>query len=597
MKTFSIAIGKGKGALKLDAETLLGTRCLIQGKSGSGKSHLVRVIVEQTISQGVQTIVFDPSGEFKTLRERCDLLIAGNQAEGADVPLELRSAKQLLRRVAETGISCVLDLSDLSKKDRREFVRIALDTLHNLPRTHWAPRFIVVDECQEYAPESGKGKSTSLESVIETANQGRKRGHCLIAVTLRLSALSKDVTAELQNKIIGNTDHIDLKRAQDALGSTAEQRETLRKLSPGTYFATGPALSDPDLVLFEGRASQTTHPKPGTQQRLKTPPPSKAVKSRILKEFEALPPSKDAEDAASLAGALARIKELERDLRKAQAGDEERWKNAAKVKKLQDHLASAQTAEPDLSTYVARKDYEALHKAVRRREAALVKRWTSARQILLRLGDTLGAAVEDDLPPLPDVPSTVVSRVTRPRPPSGAASSSGEVARTGTSSRRRTGSTASSGFDRMLHALAQHGQLGKQSWAVLCGISSKTGTFRNYVSRGKVDGLWAWDGRVAKISQAGVDAAGDFEPLPQGSDLLDYWKAHKSIPTQAGNMLEFIASMGDDGATKEQVADFVHINVATGTFRNYISRIRVLGLISGKGTEADPYLAASEIRA
>lgn len=74
MKTFDIKIGKGKSVLTIDAARLVEGRCLIQGASGSGKSYLVRVIAEQAIPGGLQTILLDPEGEFITLREQCDVV-------------------------------------------------------------------------------------------------------------------------------------------------------------------------------------------------------------------------------------------------------------------------------------------------------------------------------------------------------------------------------------------------------------------------------------------------------------------------------------------------------------------------------------------
>ncbi len=55
----------GKPAL-LDLEELLATRLLVQGNSGSGKSHLLRRLLEQSAPH-VQQAVIDPEGDFVTL--------------------------------------------------------------------------------------------------------------------------------------------------------------------------------------------------------------------------------------------------------------------------------------------------------------------------------------------------------------------------------------------------------------------------------------------------------------------------------------------------------------------------------------------------
>ena len=48
-------------AARIDLEELLSTRLLVQGNSGSGKSHLLRRLLEQS-SQWVQQVIIDPEG-------------------------------------------------------------------------------------------------------------------------------------------------------------------------------------------------------------------------------------------------------------------------------------------------------------------------------------------------------------------------------------------------------------------------------------------------------------------------------------------------------------------------------------------------------
>ncbi len=581
MKTFDITVGKGRNPMVLDAAEVIGSCLLIQGARKSGKSYAARVIVEQTIPK-FQTIILDSEGEFSTLREKCNLLIAGKDG---DVPCEVRSAKLLARRLAETGVSAVVDFSDLKPDDRRIFVRDFLAVFNTLPKKlQDRPRLFVIDEAHVYCPESGKGQAASTNEVVLLLSAGRKRGFGTILLTQRLSKLKNDAASECGTILIGKTSPIDAARAQDLLGLERKDRDTLKRLKPGTFYGDGNALPVEEPVRFEVRKATTTHPEPGVRYKMKTPPPKRAIK-KILAEFAELPPDKETEDAENLAAANKRIRELERDLRKS---------SSAKPGKT----AKPAPAPVDLSRYVTRRDYNALLKAAGRREAALEKELADltkkTRQIAHTLEDNL-AAPRRELPPLPATPDSPAQPAARPsvrtsprtapsRPSTGAV-------------RKGTYSNGGSGFDRMLHALAQHEELAKRKVALLAGISAKTGTFRNYVSKGKVEGYWTVSGNTLKITEAGIEAAGDFEPLPQGSDLVDYWKGHKSVPTKAGEALDFICSMGEDGATKEQVAEHLGIQKNTGTFRNYISRIRSLGLISGKGTEADPFIGAEGMRA
>ena len=71
--TVAIDIGEnaspGGGRMLVDLEELLATRLLVQGNSGSGKSHLLRRLLEQS-APWVQQCVIDPEGDFVTLAER-----------------------------------------------------------------------------------------------------------------------------------------------------------------------------------------------------------------------------------------------------------------------------------------------------------------------------------------------------------------------------------------------------------------------------------------------------------------------------------------------------------------------------------------------
>jgi len=80
-------IGKaGSKPVRIDVDRLLETRMLLTASSGWGKSWALRRLLEQTQGQVMQ-LVIDPEGEFASLREKFDLVIAGR---GGDCPAEPR---------------------------------------------------------------------------------------------------------------------------------------------------------------------------------------------------------------------------------------------------------------------------------------------------------------------------------------------------------------------------------------------------------------------------------------------------------------------------------------------------------------------------
>ncbi len=135
---------KPSGAgVHVDLDRLVASRMLIQANSGGGKSRAIRQLLEETRGR-VQHLVIDPEGEFPTLRERFDYVLAAKQ--GGDVLASPRTARLLCRRLVELGASAVLDLYELSLDDRRAFVRQFLTELMGLPRALWHPIIVVIDE-------------------------------------------------------------------------------------------------------------------------------------------------------------------------------------------------------------------------------------------------------------------------------------------------------------------------------------------------------------------------------------------------------------------------------------------------------------------
>jgi DNA helicase HerA-like ATPase len=131
----------------------------------------------------VQQLVIDPEGEFATLREKHDYVIAA--AHDGDALAYPKPAQILARRLLETGVSVNLDIYDLKAHERQAFVRIFCEALVNAPKALWQPTLIVLDEAHVYCPEAGEAESAG--AVIDIATRGRERGSAMVAVTQRFA--------------------------------------------------------------------------------------------------------------------------------------------------------------------------------------------------------------------------------------------------------------------------------------------------------------------------------------------------------------------------------------------------------------------------
>lgn len=303
---------EGSGALQLSLPRLIETRMLVQANSGGGKSWAIRRLLEQTFGK-VQQIVLDVEGEFYTLREKYDYVLAGRK--GGDCPAYPRIAGMLATRLLELGASAILDLSEMKRHEQFAFVRLFLEAMIEAPRNLWHPALVVVDEAHLFCPEKDKAESAS--AVTDICTRGRKRGFCAVLATQRISKLNKDAAAECNNKLIGRaTLDIDMKRGAEELGLTTQtEQRKLRALHPGQFFAFGPAISD-EVRLTRIGSVETTHPKAGAKQPAPAPP-SKEAASVLAKLAEI--PREAEEEIRALADAKAKIADLTRELRAAKA--------------------------------------------------------------------------------------------------------------------------------------------------------------------------------------------------------------------------------------------------------------------------------------
>lgn len=234
----------------LDLEELLATRLLVQGNSGSGKSHLLRRLLEQS-APWVQQCIIDPEGDFVTLSD----------AYGHVVVDANRSENELTRiagRIRQHRVSVVLSLEGLDAEAQMRAAAAFMGGLFDAERDYWYPMLVVVDEAQLFAPAaagevSDEARKLSLGAMTNLMCRGRKRGLAGVIATQRLAKLAKNVAAEASNFLMGRTFlDIDMARAGDLLGMDRRGTEMFRDLERGQFVALGPALSRRPLPVVIG---------------------------------------------------------------------------------------------------------------------------------------------------------------------------------------------------------------------------------------------------------------------------------------------------------------------------------------------------------
>lgn len=554
MTTRTFSIGPG---VECDTERLVSTRLLVQANSGGGKSWMIRRLLEQTHG-AVQQIVIDPEGEFASLREKYDYVLAARQ--GGDTLADPRTAKLLAERLLELGVSAILDIYELDQVARVKFVRLFLEALVDAPKNLWHPVLVVIDEAHVYCPEKDQAESSAAVKAL--CSRGRKRGFCAVLATQRLSKLAKDAAAECNNKLIGRTSlDVDMSRAGDELGFTKADRLALRDLDDGQFFAFGPALTRQVTKVKVGPV-QTTHPKAGAHIATVVPPPTAKVKA-LLPKLSDLPAEAEAREK-TVTDFKKEIVTLRRELSEARKAQPAAIATRVEVPVLrQKALAGLERVLKACETACNRLD---------RHSDSLAIASTTIATALARVGDqpqrqvatserSAGTAKRLDGRP---------RRVAEPRQKIVNHVDMGEL-----DMRLPPGEYAT-----LVATLQYQDGLDRKRLSVLTGY--KRSSRDAYITRLVQKGLIEVNGGLLFSTDAGMDALPDFKPLPTGSDLVSYWLDR--LPEGERATLDVLLKAHGKPVARERIDEVTDYKRSSRDA--YLTRLKARGLVefSGRGT-------------
>lgn len=570
MEKFAVEVESGH-AVKFDLKKLLVSRALIVANSGGGKSHAIRKLAEVTHGH-VQQIILDTEGEFASLRERYDYVYAAGV--GGDALAHPRTAKLLAERLLETGVSAIIDIYELKPHERHTFVRIFLDAMTNAPKSLWHPVLVILDEAHVYAPEAEKSEAHG--AVADIATRGRKRGFCLVAATQRLAKLSKDVAAELNNKLIGRMSlDVDVKRAAQELGMTpAVALPMLRGLEAGDFFTFGPALSMDIRKIHTGEV-QTRHHKSG--EKYVAPPKPTAAILAVLPKLADLP--KESEEQA---------KSLE-DLRR---------ENASLKRELAKKPAPAAVANAPQLFQEYQRGFTAGD--VAGRKAVFEKLKSIITPTEKHVAKALSLHIESELKNWMEGIRTACGLESKrsQEPPKTPSHGDGIALMSSVHPQRASGPMRrpdvkkssletveidlppSAPQQRILDALLWLKVKGitaptKQAVGAVAGASPKSSSFANNLGALRSAGLISYDG------QGGVSltAEGEANAVPPNDDreLIECWKSIVTGPQ--AKILETLRDNHPEPISKEDVAVFSDASASSSSFANNLGALRTLGAI------------------
>jgi hypothetical protein len=548
---------------------LLESRLLIQASSGGGKSYMLRVLAEQALPH-MPVLILDWEGEFASLRERFDMVLAGS---GGDVPCDVKSAAMLARSLVDLQVSALIDLSELKSHLRLDYVRDFLTALIELPRKSWPSTkgkafLVMVDEAHKLCPQSSR--SVAGPAVIDLQSRGRKRGFVGVLATQRLSKLDKDAAAECGTVFVGRCSSIDSARACDILGLPKKESHGLTQLRAGEWRAVGAAL-EPGLQKFRGAKAKTTHAKSGAKL-LAPPAPSKKIR-RILPSLQAIQ-DQTVEELRTVEQYKKELANIRRELT-----NERKGKSKPEIRTV-DRVVG---------------DPAAVEKAVRLRDR-IWERWikTEIHPILRRFYGMVDHIIqkkpaEHIYPQSPELPAIEKSAPIDSSPPKSIPTPSATFAKRSKVDRLLTepNGELTAPQQRVLDSVAWWGRVGvprpaKACVAIIARYSASSGGFNNLLGQLRAGGYidYPSGGHIELTGEghAAISSADGFGTL---KDLHNAWREMLSAPQL--KLLEVIIRYYPDTLTKEDLAVETQYSPTSGGFNNLLGRLRKFGLITKSG--------------
>lgn len=519
--------------IPIDLLTLVRSKLLIQAGSGGGKSYVARKLAEEA-SGKVQIIIIDPDGEFATLREKYDFVLIGKDG---DIPLNIRYAETLAHKLLETRMSGIIDLYEFKPHERIQFVKFFLEAMVNAPKKLWHSCMILIDEAHVFAPEDGRAES--LIAVVDLCTRGRKRGYFPVLVTQRMAMISKNAIAQCQNRLIGyNGLDIDVERAGKELGFLKADYQKLKRLDPGEFFAYGPSISK-EVVRFKVQPVKTKHPQSG--EIITSLPPTPYTIKKIVSKLEDIPLEAE-QEIKTKQDLQNKIREIEKENRQIKL-----QLTKQPVAEISQDKINQLTEK--IKTQVSNELHKEYTKVINERDIEIKR----LNKILETVSRTIGGNFKpvELSKPVQVIPKSF-PKIT---PEQKIVSKSPLNVSSGSKNftQNESNGTLPEGERTVLRCIAEYLE-GVDREQISVNTGYKRSTRDAYILRLSQKSLCQVQGSIVLITDEGITALGnDYEPLPTGDELRQYWL--NRLPGGEQKVFEMLINAYPESVSRESISE------------------------------------------
>lgn len=518
-------------SLALPPATVTST-VVVYGGKGMGKTNFGSVLVEELAAAHLRWSVLDPMGVWWGLRHAKDgkgkgieCLILGG-AHG-DIPIEPTGGSVAADLVVDEDANVIIDFSRKPNGETwgvGEKIRFITDYGRRLFQRQGSlvngkrrePIFQVLDEAARFIPQMIRAGQPELAQCLsvwaQMVEEGRNFGLGVCLLTQRSARLNKDV-AELADAMIAfrTVGPNSIGAVMDWLGEhVPKQRineliEKLRSLPVGHCLVVSPGwLEVEKIVKIRERATfdSSATPKPGESVKRVTGEAAKPDLAKYAARMQETIERVKQNDPAELKKKLAAVsKELEQERKKKTPAE----KPAAAPKVIDSRLIAQAVKKRDREWLQAVRSYQAAA------ERHILNASATALKSMIATAPGFEAPKEMAGADATTVynPAKQTVRVVRPPAPAG---------------NNGPGADLPLGEKKVLIAVAQYSDgAERDQLTILTGY--KRSTRDAYLQRlGEKAYVTAEPGGLVIATEQGIAALGsDYEPLPVGEELRDYW--------------------------------------------------------------------------
>lgn len=190
--------------VRLDPEAAL-QRFGILAMSGAGKSNTAVVMAEELYENDVPWVAIDPKGDWWGIRSSSDgkgpgLAVPVFGGLHGDLPLEETAGKQVAELIADTRLTCILDVSEFSSKAAQ--LRFLTDFAETLLKKNRDPLMVFCEEADDYLPQRVmSSEAKCVGAWTKLVKRGRFRGVFVTLISQRSAALNKDALNQIDTLI------------------------------------------------------------------------------------------------------------------------------------------------------------------------------------------------------------------------------------------------------------------------------------------------------------------------------------------------------------------------------------------------------------